>query len=98
VIGFIAKWIAQKKGVSKDNRAGAVLRNVDGKAPLTTAGALNAKLAPKYLRVIYNVVKPADKGAAAFSKVFSKKGYLCRHPAVVTAFGFAELPAASCGY
>ncbi|HEV7824949.1 MAG TPA: substrate-binding domain-containing protein [Mycobacteriales bacterium] len=94
----IAKWIAQKKGVSKDNRAGAVLRNVDGKASLTTAGALNAKFAPKYLRLIYNVVKPADKGAAAFSKVFSKKGYLCKHPAVVTAFGFAALPAASCGY
>jgi ABC-type phosphate transport system substrate-binding protein len=94
----IARWIAQKKGVSKDNRAAAVLRNIDGKAPLTSAGALNSGFAPAYLRLIYNVLKPADKGSAAFSKVFARSGYLCTHPAVAATFGFAALPASSCGY
>jgi ABC-type phosphate transport system substrate-binding protein len=94
----IAKWIAQKNGVSKDNRAGAVLRNVNGKAPLTSRGALNTGFAPAHLRLIYNVIKPADKTSAPFTKVFARTGYLCTHPAIVGTFGFAALPARSCGY
>lgn len=93
-----AKWIAEKRTVSADVRGGATLRKINGASPLTSTGALNARFAPSYLRLIYNVIKPADRAKAQFVKIFSRSGYICRHPSIATTFGFAALPSTRCGY
>jgi ABC-type phosphate transport system substrate-binding protein len=93
-----AKWIAEKSTVSKDVRAGATLRKINGTAPLTATGSLNTGFTKTYLRLIYNVIKPADKTKPEFSKVFARAGYICAHPSIARAFGFAALPTTQCGY
>jgi ABC-type phosphate transport system substrate-binding protein len=93
-----AKWIAQKNTVSTDVRAGATLRQINGTAPLTATGTLNTGFSPTYLRLIFNVIKPADRAKTQFSKIFARTGYICTHPSIATTFGFAALPTAQCGY
>jgi ABC-type phosphate transport system substrate-binding protein len=93
-----AKWIAERSTVSTDVRAGATLRKINGTAPLTATGTLNTGFTATYLRLIYNVIKPADRTRTQFSKIFARAGYICAHPSIARAFGFAALPANQCGY
>ena len=59
---------------------------------------MNAGFSPNYLRLIYNVLKPADRTKAQFSRIFSRTGYICQHPGIARVFGFAPLPTSQCGY
>ncbi len=93
-----AKWIAEKRTVSTDVRSGAVLRRINSTSPLTATGTLNASFSAGYLRLLFNVIKPVDRTKVQFTKIFSRTGYICTHPSVATAFGFAALPSTQCGY
>jgi ABC-type phosphate transport system substrate-binding protein len=93
----IARYSAQKSGVSDDVRAGATLRNIDGRKPIAK-GKLNADFAPAFLRLVFNVLKPADMPSQSFKKVFGTKGFICKNPDITRTFGFGTLPKKSCGY
>lgn len=93
----IAVHIAQGKDVQEDLRAGAVLRQIDGKKPVVKR-KLNPDFAPAFLRQVFNVLKPEDQNKKSFKKVFATNGYICKHPKITQTFGFGKLTGAACGY
>ncbi|BAJ31830.1 MULTISPECIES: substrate-binding domain-containing protein [Kitasatospora] len=105
----VGHWVGQSRGhtTATDDKGGLTLRNINGVAPLTAAGAINAAFAnPTYGRLLYNVVRaaewnasPATTQSTALRAVFGPAGYLCSTPgkATTTAYGFLTLPASACG-
>ena len=93
----IAKYTAQSTGASQDNRAGSVLRSVDGAKPIVK-NKLNPKFAPAFLRQVFNVLKPSELKDPAIQKVFSKKGFICKNTDIIRTFGFGTLAKSDCGY
>lgn len=94
----IAEYVAQTSGVAEDLRAGSVLRNINGTRPLNAQGKLNTNFTPGFLRLVYNVIKPADAPTLKFKTIFSRQGFICTNDDITRTFGFAALPAAECGY
>lgn len=94
----ISSYVAQSTGISADVRAGVVLRNINGTKPLTTGGKLNTAFTPAFLRDVFNVIKPEDSGQRAYQLLFGRNGQVCQRDDITSAFGFAPLASASCGY
>ncbi|BAJ26879.1 MULTISPECIES: substrate-binding domain-containing protein [Kitasatospora] len=102
-------WVGQANGhvTATDNKGNLTLRSINGVAPLTTAGALNAAFAnPTYGRVLNNVVRaaewnasPATTQSTALRAIFGPTGYICSTPgkAAIANYGYLTLPAAACG-
>ncbi|MFJ4678065.1 MULTISPECIES: substrate-binding domain-containing protein [unclassified Kitasatospora] len=105
----VGHWVGQANGhtTATDDKGSLTLRSINGVAPLTGTGTLNAAFAnPTYGRVLYNVVRagewnasPATTQSTALRAIFGPTGYICSTAgrASITSYGYLNLAAASCG-
>jgi len=85
----IASYLAQSKKKVPDARAGIVLRSINGKKPVTAKNKLNTAFDANFLFLIYNVVKTPS--LSNYTTLFSSTGFVCKHPAVITSYGFGTI-------
>ncbi|MFE2349185.1 substrate-binding domain-containing protein [Kitasatospora cineracea] len=103
----VGHWVGQANGhtTATDDKGSLTLRNINGVAPLTATGTLNAAFAnPTYGRVLYNVVRDTEWTATtvqgtALRAIFGPTGYICSTAGrtTISSYGYLNLAAASCG-
>ncbi|MEV4561090.1 substrate-binding domain-containing protein [Kitasatospora sp. NPDC049285] len=103
----VGHWVGQANGhtTATDDKGNLTLRSINGVAPLTGTGTLNAAFAGgTYGRVLYNVVRDGDWNATStqatgLHNIFGSTGFLCSTAgkADTTSYGYLTLPAAACG-
>jgi hypothetical protein len=92
----IAQWISQGNG-HNDRRHGAVLQQINGVAPTTTAGKLNTSF--PFTRDVYSVVSLArlqNTSDPLHALLDGTSSFVCKDGGEIASYGFAQLGAA-CG-